>query len=339
MPAISAKKCTRQCANKLKKSTQILKIRPPSDQTTDSTPALHSTASPPSTIINFETFVELTDLNDIRWFCNAAASKGRNLKLLWDCAFEAGLNQGWSEERDVRDEMYLRGKAQGIKEVEEAASCAEIDLYCHRIVKGGIEERSKWTSAGHGLHCFSPIAILSDQIIQTDPVITPADSSDSNIRSAQLHTMVSTQTSTSSHLDISIQATEPPPSPSQPQKMTVVPLNWAEDANSLPIIPLSPSPRQPHDLSVLCSSSSSSPFSSLQHHSKHFNHYSHQPYHHYSHSRSNFKSFHSPYHNLLYKLSQLQFHTKMSSHLNWDSDPWLLDLSRSLKALGWIHAS
>jgi hypothetical protein len=145
MPAASAQKC----ANKLSQikpttsTTQTPEILPLSAQATDSTPALHPPALPPSTVVDFETFVELADLSDILQFCDVAAStrEGRNLKLFWDRAFEAGLNQGRSEERVYRDEMYLQGKAQGIKQAEEAASQAEIDLYRHGIVKGGIEER------------------------------------------------------------------------------------------------------------------------------------------------------------------------------------------------------
>ena len=59
--------------------------------------------------------------------------------------------------------MYLRGKAQGIKEAE----AAEIDVYRHGIEKVRTEEKSEWTSAGHGPHCLTSIAILSDQIVQT----------------------------------------------------------------------------------------------------------------------------------------------------------------------------
>lgn len=107
----------RKHANKLKPSAstaQTPEIVSPPTQSTDSTPAL---ALPPSTVIDFETFVELADLDDILQFCKAAAStrEGRNLKLLWDRTFEAGLDQGRNEERDYRDEMYLRGKAQGMK--------------------------------------------------------------------------------------------------------------------------------------------------------------------------------------------------------------------------------
>lgn len=122
--------------------------------------------------------------------------------------------------------------------------------------------------------------------------------------------------------------------------------DWSQDAESLPIATAPPSqPRplshpvrvvntQPRDLSVL-RSPSSSPFSSLQHRSKRFNHYSHQPRR--RHSHFNFNSSYSPHYNS-FKRSQPHFHTKTYSHLNWESDPRLSDLSRSLKALGWIRA-
>jgi hypothetical protein len=177
MPAASAEKRARQRANKLKPSATI--------QSTGSTSIQQTSASPPSAFMDFETFVELANLDDIIRFCNTVAStqEGRNLKSLWDRAFEAGLDQGRTEERDFRDEMYCRGKAQGIKEAEEAASRAEIDLYYHGTEKGKTEERSEWTSAGHGPHCFAPTAVLSDEIIQTDsePSITTV-TCDANIQ-------------------------------------------------------------------------------------------------------------------------------------------------------------
>lgn len=186
MPTASEKRA-RQRANKLLKANSVAEPAvlivqtpetipsPSQSESSEPTPVL-PTSSPPPHVIDFETFVELADLDDVIRFCNAVAStqEGRNLKLLWDRAFEAGLNQGRSEERDYRDEVYLQGKAQGIKQAEEAASQAEIDLYRHGVVKGGIEERLKWTSAGHGPHCLTPVAILSDASIQTnsEPSIT-----------------------------------------------------------------------------------------------------------------------------------------------------------------------
>ena len=163
---------------------------------------------------------------------------------------------------------------------------------------------------------------------------------DAPIQNSLLHGDVLMQTSTISHLNASIQASEPPPSLNQltqSQKMSTACLNWAEETESLPITPLPPPLHQPHDLSVSRSPSSSSPFSTLQHHSKHFNHYSHQPCHCHSHSCFDFYSFYSPHHNS-FKPAQSYFNTKTHSHLNWESDPWLSDLSHSLKALGWIRA-
>src|SRR5271168_1307613 len=106
------------------------------------------------------TFIDIADLEDVIRFCDAVASteEGRNLKLLWDRAFEAGLDQGRTEERrhgdKERKEMYFRGKAKGIEKAEATARRAEVDLYCHGIEEGRTEEQSKWTSAGHGPHCF-----------------------------------------------------------------------------------------------------------------------------------------------------------------------------------------
>jgi hypothetical protein len=180
MPAASAEKRACQRANKVLRANTTTEpavltaltpeiVSPPA-QSTECTPVLQSSTSSSSTSINFETFVEFADLDNILRFCDAAASTqdGRNLKLLWDRAFEAGLSQGRSEEREFRDEMYLRGKAQGFKEAEEAASNAEIDFYRHGIEKGRTEEQSEWISAGHGPHCLTPLAILSDHAVQTD---------------------------------------------------------------------------------------------------------------------------------------------------------------------------
>ena len=108
MPAATAKKHACQHANKLKSSTSTTAQAPKIGST-----SIHQTlTSPPSTSINFKTFVELANLNNIIQFCDVVAStqEGRNLKLLWDRAFEAGLNQGQTDEWDFRDEMYCQGK-------------------------------------------------------------------------------------------------------------------------------------------------------------------------------------------------------------------------------------
>jgi len=198
MPAASAEKRARQRANKVLRANtttewsepavqtaKIPEIVSPPSQSTECAPVLQSSTSSSSTSINFETFVEFADLDDILRFCDAAAStqEGRNLKLLWDRAFEAGLDQGRTEERNFRDEIYRSGKAQGIKEAEEAASNAEIDCYRHGIEKGRTEEQSEWISAGHGPHCLTPVSVLSDHAVQTDSEPLLTTSCDASIQS------------------------------------------------------------------------------------------------------------------------------------------------------------
>jgi flagellar biosynthesis/type III secretory pathway protein FliH len=153
--------------------------------------------------------------------------------------------------------------------------------------------------------------------------------------------LTANNSTTPPRLDASIQATEPPPSPSPIPDHTPsvaissspVPLNWADDAASLPTKIL-PSPLPPRDLSDL-RSSKSNPFSSLQRRSKNQSSRARQSRR--PHSHFNFNSFNSRHH-ISFTPSRSHSHTKTYPHLNWESDPRLFDLSRSLKALGWIRA-
>ena len=335
MPASSAEKRARQRANRLKSSTSSAQTPEILPLPTDSTPLLQT--SPPP--FDFSFFIQNASIIDVHEFLAtvSATTDGRNLKLIWKRAFEEGRNHGLDEGMLKCSEDYARGlntgsekaltyfdmgREQGVEEGEKCGREAECQV---------------WLSSGHGVGQCIPTSeprSFASTALQTDPVIIPADSSDSNIQTAQLHTTVSTQTSTISCIDTSVQASEPPPSPCQPQKISTVPLDWSEDSESLPITPIPPSLRQPRDLSVL-RSSSSSPFSSLQHRSKCFTHYSRRSHH--RPSRYNFNSFNSPHYNS-FKQFQPHFYTKTHSHLNWESDPRLSDLNRALKALGWIRA-
>ena len=272
----------------------------------------------PEILFNFDFFIQNANIVTIYDYLAAVSSTtdGKNLKLLWKRAYEEGRNHGLDEGMLKCSEDYARG----LKVSSEKAT-TYFDTGREQGIEEGKERGRKvecqvWLSSGHGVgQCTptgEPLSFTSTALQTDNPAITPT-------------TTVSIQTSTISHPDASVQASEPPPSPSQPQKVRVAPLDWAEDANSLPIT-LPPSPRQPRDLSVLRSSSSSSfssPFSSLQHRSKCFTHYSCQPRRH--HSKSNFNSFYSPHHNS-FKPLQPNFHTKTYSHLNWESDPQLSDL-------------
>ena len=275
---------------------------------------------------DFDFFIQNADMIVIHNFLAAVspipASDGRNLKLLWKRAYEEGQSHGLDEGLSKCSEEYARGHKVGC---EMAATY--FDVGREQGMEDGEEhgqevEHQTWLLSGHDAGQCTPTSkprsFMSTALQTDDPIITPTQS----------HIAVSTQTSIIFHIDTSVQASELLSSPSQSQKMS--PFDWAEDANLLPITP-PPVPRQPCDLSVL-RSSSSSPFSSLQHCSKRFTHYSCQPRRHHFHTNS----FYSPCCNL-FKPSQPHFHTKMYSHLNWESNPRLSDLSRSLKALGWIR--
>ena len=294
------------------------KSKPAKCTTITSSSPLPSTDTPLSGIdyaASFATFICQADLSNIKHFCEAAGSTQEtvNFRVFWGCAFAEGKKVGQEEE-------YNQGYNAGYNEGYSDA--------CKKDYEAGLGAN---TSAS-----TTEIGTQVDLLPSPMPCIDVSVQTTIKAPSSPVHDNVSTQTSIISHIDTSVQASEPSGpslSPSQPQKTSVAPLDWAEDANTLPIIPLSSSPRQPRDLSVL-RSSSSSPFSSLQHRSKHFSHYSCQPHHH-SHSHYNFNSFYTLHH-ISFKPHS---HTKTYSHLIWESDPWLSDLSRSLKALGWILAS
>ena len=170
-------------------------------------PSMETVPPPLNNSIDFEVFITLADIDNIIQFCDAAAStrEGRNLKLFWDRAFEAGLDQGrteWGTRDEERKEYYFRGKAQGIKEAEEAAENAEIDLFRLGTKKGRTKERSEWTSTGHGPHCLEPISILSDATIQTDSELSTRTTCDASVHACPLVATVSTQTLTAVDYDL-----------------------------------------------------------------------------------------------------------------------------------------
>ena len=134
---------------------------------------------------------------------------------------------------------------------------------------------------------------------------------DAPIYDSPLHGDVSTQTSANPsppHVDAVIQAPDPPPLAVLPQIMTVPPLNWADDAASLPTRVL-PSPLLPRDFSGL-RSPNLNPFSSLQHRSKCFTYYSCRSCR--SHSHFNFNSPHYD----SFKSFRPHFQSKTYSHLH-----------------------
>ncbi|KIM43451.1 hypothetical protein M413DRAFT_443388 [Hebeloma cylindrosporum] len=192
---------------------------------------------PQNNSIDFETFINLADLEDIVRFCDAVAStqEGKNLKLFWDRAFEGGLNQArmeWGSRDEERKEFYFRGKAKGIKEAEAAARSAEVDLFYHGVEKGRTEERLEWTSAGHGPHCLAPVCVLSDAAVQTDSesstqTLPAAPSQSSNVDT-------STQTSPS-FVDVDTQTPVPQDPPSSSPMPTLASSSYKPLTDSISI--------------------------------------------------------------------------------------------------------
>ena len=155
----------------------------------------------------------------------------------------------------------------------------------------------------------------------------------------------------------STQTSPPSPVNTDPQtSVTMEPpprrLDWAEDATSLPILPLLPTPsapRQhpPRDFSGL-HSSGTNPFSSLQRRSKQsrtqmayrlrqnipfprFSDSCHQPP-----LLCPLSLFPKP--QILPRASKNKpLPSSCTSALDWDQDPRLSDLSQALKALGWFR--
>jgi hypothetical protein len=316
MPAASAKKRARQRANKA-----LQKV-----------PETPASPIPPQSPVSDD----ITHPASIERLLGLAKDSPPNspLGIVWRYAFEEGKEFGYSEGTKLVNGL-------DINEITR--------IGVERGIERGIEigrdqEKRVWDAAGHSNICIAVARPPRGVAIQTeDP--QPRSTTTSAVQVDPLPTIPilphttnsesTVQTIPSQTQDSSSQ-TSPSPSPIPDMSLMTVsssmPLDWADEATSLQtqILPSSP----PRDFSGL-RSSKSNPFSSLQHRSKRFFHYSHQSRR--CHSRLNFNSFYSPHRNS-YKPSQPYFHTKMHSHLNWESDPRLSDLSRSLKALGWIRA-
>ena len=168
--------------------------------------SMKTTPPPLNNSIDFEVFITLTDIDNIIQFCNAAVSmwEGWNLKLLWDCAFEVGLDQGqmkWGSRDEERKEIYFKRKAKGVKEAEAATRNAEIDLYSLGAEKGRTEEWSEWTSTGHGPHCLEPISVLSNATTQTDLELSTWTTCNASVHACPPVATISTQMSTATDYD------------------------------------------------------------------------------------------------------------------------------------------
>ncbi|KIM45019.1 hypothetical protein M413DRAFT_24288 [Hebeloma cylindrosporum] len=301
----------------------------------DIAPSLNTASTASTTRIAFREFIELADLESIKQFLVAASSSpdGENLKLLWARAFKEGFLVGQGSSTEILEEKVEEARNQGFKE----GSSSKIDLFEAGVYEGCHDERADWLAEGHGDHCFTPTRVSEDRGIQTDHVTIPVPATDACTQTSPV-ALPTSNACTQTDPDFSIEPTSSIPSPHLPSPVS---LNWADDAASLPIVRSHPPPR---DLSIL-RSSSPKPFSSLQRRSKRSQAHFSEPF-------QNHKPFPIPRQTFFRRrfrpsrFSSTTFWPSQYLHctprfsptsaLNWKDDPWLLELSRALNALGWL---
>jgi len=226
--------------------------------------------------IDFRTFILHAKLEDIDKFLELASTTqdGRNLALFWEQAYDHGYTEGRAdvlrEELDMASEQlqdawmrrgrdvgyeegYKKGKKEGHQDIDiEAIRTAAFE---EGRLKGEENEKWLWETLGHSheQRCTNRLP-TSEMGVQSEMPHTPQMVSSSTQMSPPSLVNVDTQT---------FVATD--------SRSPVLPascLDWAEDATSLPILqllPTPPVPRQhaPRDFSGL-RSSGLNPFGSLQ---------------------------------------------------------------------------
>ena len=203
MPAASAEKRARQRVNKLKSLAS-------SAQTPEIVPPALQNFTPP---FDFSFFIENADIIAIHDFLSTVTptTDGRNLKLLWKCAYEEGRNHGVDEGMLKGSEDYARGL-----KVDSEMATTYFDVGREQGTEEGEEhgretERQAWLSSGHGIGQCAPVSeprSLTSTALQTDdPVTTPTSSSAGN--STQSCITVSTQTESTATISSQTQTTSP----------------------------------------------------------------------------------------------------------------------------------
>jgi hypothetical protein len=318
------------------------------DSNTTTTSLPNNIPSPaPAAHIAFREFIAIAKLGNIKDFLKTAASTsdGENLKLLWARTFKEGLRVG--------HELYVGAVAK----LNEAHN----EGYEEGYNEGRRDEQGDWIMDGYGLQGEQP-PVCEESGTQTEPPSLV----DSSTSTSDTDTAVNEPTPTPINppppvptvtVDRSTQTQDDdddsPPLPPVPSTAPVrdpppktVPhppssaarLNWADDAaTSLPILPSNPPLR---DLSVL-RSSFPRPFLSLQRRNKNPKKYFFRPFKNYNMSsvcrQNNFHARSLPLYALSAPFVQKPRQSPSPSTLNWEDDPRLSDLSRALKALGWIR--
>jgi hypothetical protein len=346
MPSLTKK---RTAAKKQQQQQQQQQQQLPSASTpTSPTVAAISDPSPSVTTtisaVDFRTFIQHAKLEDIDKFLELASATqdGRNLALFWERAYDRGYTEGrgdvlreeldmateqlenaWMRRgRDVGyEEGYKKGKEDCLRDLDvDAARTAAFE---EGRILGAANEKWAWETVGHdlnNLNCARPKSPLTFEVgVQSEIPRTTTVSS-------------STQTSPASLVNVDTQTSFT----AEPLTLVSPRFDWADDVTSLPILPLLPTPSIPHnssprDFSCL-RSTNRNPFSSIQRRSKKF----HRGAPHSAHSNMSFTRPSHLSHRPPYAPSKSASPPHVSN-LDWDQDSRLFDLSRALKALGWIR--
>ena len=315
-------------------------------------------------------FVTLMTPYDIKNFLNFAATttEGQNLTHLWQCTYKYGYKNGKKSllqnlERKI-EEKFEEGVARGMGLGREEG---------YTVVKQGFdgivkalkdrEQLKKVSSSNFGTQMDSPHTTTTSISVQTNTTTLPI------ISQAQKFVENGVGTSLTPTVNFSIQ-TSPgvvhtlPLATFNDQMELLVPLyikndqkiesspistrklaepavstciDWADDANTLPITPTSTFTHPPRDLLCLCSTMPH-PFSSLRRKCGHPNRQWNAQCHghgHYSNINSESSGYSFSRHHWHSSCSHTPFRAPAS--LDWNRDPQLANLSNALQALGWVR--
>ena len=333
----------------------------PPATTPASAPALLSTppsASPPTSASSSSMYKPITDYVSIERLVGLAKDSPHDsaLGIVWQRAFEEGKKIGYSEGAKLFEGVDI---SEGMRTAAERG-------YERGVEAGRAWEKRAWGAAGHSSTCITVarpprgVAVQTDDLPPrlTSTVATQADTPTPLVTTAAvqvdtpplLHVTVQNDILRTTPFGIQDASSQTSRHPSPiPNPIHIIPpqpstsLNWADDTASLPILSTRPPPR---DLSAL-RSTKRNPFGSLQRRSKQSRAQVasrlHQkfPFSQPLHSRYRLPPLHpsplSPKPRILPKASKNEPLVHSPSVLDWDQDPRLSDLSRALKALGWIR--
>jgi hypothetical protein len=119
-----------------KNHSKVKKATPTPLHSANIAPPLDALSPAPMTHITFHKFIEIANLRTIKHFLTTAASlpEGKNLKLLWACAFKEGLTIGhqlYGKTEEKLNEVHNSGYEEGFQD----GSTSKVDLF-----QAGIDE-------------------------------------------------------------------------------------------------------------------------------------------------------------------------------------------------------